>query len=196
MSEKLNLVLDLDNTLISSLSLKEMTKNKGIKIRNLQYVDMENYYRIFYRPYLKEFLEYAFDNFHVTVWTAASRDYATFIIDNILIETPSNKSLKPKRKLKMFLYDDNCDQSQEIFKNDTPKDLRYLYNFEGYHSCNTLIIDDLPEVRKGNPKQTLAAVYFDAKKKESENDDFLLGAITTLEDIKNRFEKEGCAKHK
>lgn len=190
---KINLVLDLDNTLISSISDKEMSKNKSIKTRNLQFVDMENYYRIFYRPYLKEFLEYAFDNFHVTVWTAASRDYAAFIIDNILMD--ANKSLKTKRKLRMFLYDDNCDQSQEIFKNNTPKDLRYLYNFEGYHACNTIIMDDLPEVKKENPKQTLAAVYFDAKKKESENDDFLLAAITKLEDIKNRFDQGGCIKH-
>jgi hypothetical protein len=188
---RINLVLDLDNTLISSISQKEMAKNKGVKTRNLKYIDMENYYRIFYRPYLNEFLDYAFDNFSVTIWTAGSRDYGGFIIDNIITKS----SNKHKRKLKMFFYDENCDQSQEIFKTNTPKDLRYLYNFEGYHSCNTIIVDDLHEVKKHNEKQTLPAIYFDAKKKESETDNFLLTAISKLEEIKNKFEKGACAKH-
>lgn len=191
---KLNLVLDLDNTLISSISINEMKRISNIKNRKLDFKVMEKYYNVYYRPHLKKFLDYAFKNFHITIWTAASRDYATFIIDNILME-PSHPNLSPKRQLKMFLYDDNCDQSQEFYDNRSPKDLRYLYNFEGYHPCNTIIMDDLPDVYDANPKQTLSAVYFDAKKKDSDKDDFLIYAISELEKIKHTFETSGCTKH-
>lgn len=214
---KINLVLDLDNTLISSISFREMKRLKNLDKRNLKYKVMEKYYHVYYRPYLAEFLEYAFANFHVTVWTAASRDYAAFIIDNILIDNEpvtassihdavtyhDSKSVKtnmkgrliPRRQLKMFLYDENCDQSQKFFDGDSPKDLRYLYNFKGYKPCNTIIMDDLPEVYEANPKHTLRAPYFDAKKQDSENDKFLLDAIEKLKVIKKKFEEEGCTSH-
>jgi hypothetical protein len=195
---KINLVLDLDNTLISSVSFKELEKIKNIKDRKLNFKEMENYYRVFYRPHLKEFLEYAFENFHVTVWTAASRDYASFIIEEILMENNNKgiyKSKNPKQ-LKMFFYDDNCEESQNFFDKDSPKDLKYLYKFNNkFHRCNTIIMDDLYDVYKANPKQTLRAVYFDAKKKESENDTFLLEAIKKLEEIKLRYESNGCTVH-
>lgn len=195
---KINLVLDLDNTLISSISNRELKQMKNINSRKLEYKDMDSYYRVFYRPHLKEFLEYAFTNFHVTVWTAASRDYAAFIIDNILLDNNSKKqyTIAPKKQLRLFLYDDNCDQSQELYNKDSPKDLRYLYNFTGYHPCNTIIMDDLYEVYQANPKQTLRAVYFDAKKDKSEKDTFLLEAIKKLEEIKQRYESSGCTSHK
>ena len=201
---KINLVLDLDNTLISSISTREMKKIKSIDKRKLQYKDMDSYYRVFYRPHLKEFLDYAFENFNVTVWTAASRDYAAFIIDNILLNT-SSKNTKgtrkkqkthPTRQLKMFFYDDNCDQSQDMYDKESPKDLKYLYHFDGYHPCNTIIIDDLYEVYQANPKQTIRAVYFDAKKEVSEKDTFLLDAMKRLEEIKEQYEKSGCTLHK
>jgi TFIIF-interacting CTD phosphatase-like protein len=206
---KINLVLDLDNTLISSISFREMKRLKNLDKRKLKYKVMHKDYRVYYRPYLAEFLEYAFANFHVTVWTAASRDYAAFIIDNILIdEKPVTSSVHDPRyiktnirgrviprQLKMFLYDENCDQSQKFFDKDSPKDLRYLHNFEGYRPCNTIIMDDLPEVYDANPKHTLRAPYFDAKKEESEEDTFLLEAIEKLKEIKKKFDVEGCPSH-
>jgi TFIIF-interacting CTD phosphatase-like protein len=187
--KKLNCVLDLDNSIISSLSLREIKKMKNINARKLTYHTMEGYYRVYSRPYLKEFLEYLFENFDVSVWTAASRDYASFIIDNIIIDG------KKDRKIKMFLYDNNCDESQKMYNENSPKDLRYLYNFNGYHKCNTIIIDDLADVFKANPKQTIRAPYFDAKKDESENDRFLLQAMETLEELKNRYGSSGCTSH-
>lgn len=185
MNKKLNLVLDLDNTLISSLEKDEITKK--IENRKLEYKDMDGYYRVFSRPHLKTFIDYAFNNFDITIWTAASKDYALFIINKILIPKSSKK-----HKLKMFLYDENCDQSREKYHKESPKDLNYLYNFSGYHSCNTIIMDDLQDVFNANPKNTLRADYFDASKISSERDDFLLRAIDKLEYIKKNYEINGC----
>jgi TFIIF-interacting CTD phosphatase-like protein len=188
--DRINCVLDLDNSIISSLSMAEIKKAKSIDKRKLTYHTMEGYYRIYSRPHLQEFLDYAFANFNVSIWTAASRDYASFIIENIIL------SGHPERKLKMFLYDENCDESQRFYNENTPKDLRYLYNFEGFYPCNTVIIDDLSDVYKANPKQTIRAPYFDAKKDASEKDAFLLDAIKYLKELKERYERGGCAYHK
>jgi len=187
---RLQVVLDLDNTIISSLSMREVKKLKNIDNRKLNYKTMQDYYRVYERPHLKTFLDYVFKHFDVTVWTAASRDYASFIIDNIILRG------HPNRKLKMFLYDANCDESQEFYNKNSPKDLRYLYNFTGYHPCNTVIVDDLKDVYKANPKQTIRAHYFDAKKDVSEKDTFLLDAIATLEDLNEKYLDSGCSYHK
>lgn len=187
---RLNVLLDLDNSVISSLSLKEIKKIKGIDNRKLDYKTMEGYYRVYSRPHLKKFLTYLFKHFDVSVWTAASRDYASFIIENIIIDGNED------RQIKMFLYDDNCDESQKYYNENSPKDLRYIYNFKGFQPCNTVIIDDLSDVFKANPKQTIRAPYFDAKKDTSETDTFLLDAIEKLEELKSRYGDEGCAYHK
>ncbi len=193
MTDKINLILDLDNTLISSVTMKEFKK---IKNRKLKYKTMENYYQVYMRPHLSEFLKYAFNNFNVSIWTAASRDYAMFIIEHIILDySLHDPSSIKKRKLKMILYDDNCDQSQKYFDKKSPKDLRYLYNFQGYYPCNTIIMDDLPLVYKANSNQTIRAPYFDALKSASENDEFLKEAIIRLEKLKKTYDKNGCTSH-
>lgn len=193
---KLNLVLDLDNTIISSLSFKEL--DKKIKNRKLSFDDMEDYYRVFHRPYLQEFLDYAFNNFHVSVWTAASRDYASFIIDNIILQNSGRfpNIRKTNRKLRMYLWDDNCAESQKIYNSKSPKDLTYLYNFEGFYPCNTMIMDDLVDVHEANEGRVIKAKYFDSKKEESERDTFLKDIIPKLEEVNKKYRnKRTCTLH-
>ncbi len=194
---KINLVLDLDNTILSSVSFKELGKMHDKK-EYMEYQDMENYYRVFSRPYLQEFLDYVFKFFDVTVWTAASRDYALFIVENILLPKGEYKSNFPqihkkgRRHLKMLMCDKNCDESQKHYSSSSPKDLRYLYHFQGYHPCNTVIMDDLFAVYSSNKDQTLRAKYFDIKDSSASKDDFLLHAITALEKIRREFNKNPC----
>jgi hypothetical protein len=201
--EKLNIVLDLDNTLISSLSFKELNKvyrkrkrdNSG---KSLKYSDMENYYRIFHRPYLQEFLDFIFENFNVSIWTAASKDYALFIVSNILHvksshENGKNPVNRANRAFKLICYDEHCEQSELMYNSSTPKDLNYLYNFNiGFHPCNTIIIDDLIHVEKANTNHTIRADYFDASKAEAVNDDFLKRTIENLKEIKKTYENSCC----
>jgi hypothetical protein len=54
---------------------------------------MENYYIIFERPGLQQFLTFLFKNFNVSIWTAASKDYALFIIDKIIIAGNKNRKI-------------------------------------------------------------------------------------------------------
>ena len=65
MSLKKLLFLDLDNTLICSEDLSESLNSEKIsKAREkFRHVRMEDYYDIFERPHLQEFLDFVFTNF-------------------------------------------------------------------------------------------------------------------------------------
>ena len=80
-----HVILDLDQTIISAETPKEidLTGQDKIKAKKFTFHDMDNYYIVFERPGLQKFLDFLFANFSVSVWTAASKDYAAFIIKNI-----------------------------------------------------------------------------------------------------------------
>ena len=105
-----NILLDLDQTLIAALSPDELDEKKhSKKMQKFKYYNMDGEYTIFERPYLQEFLDYLFDkknNFNVSVWTAASKDYALFIIGNIIL-----KKDKPERKLDFIFFSYHCSWS-------------------------------------------------------------------------------------
>jgi len=84
---KINVILDLDNTLLCSVPLFEVNNNPSVYDylnKNLKYIDMGNIYRVYLRPNLEDFLDFLFDNYNVSVFTAADRDYAKFIVENII----------------------------------------------------------------------------------------------------------------
>jgi hypothetical protein len=136
MTEKLNIILDLDNCCIHALSIstynndkkmveymtKELKKD-GNNVDILKYKfdsEKDDRYKIlFIRPHLKIFLEYLLKNYNVSVW---SNGYYTYVdkICNIIFTKEQKKQLKyiigatdnPKWgvydiKNKKFLYDFN-----------------------------------------------------------------------------------------
>jgi TFIIF-interacting CTD phosphatase-like protein len=183
---KPNLILDLDQTLISAEATEDIDENafKG-RESAFRHDDMDGYYTVYSRPHLQEFLDYAFENFNVTIWTAASKDYALFIIDKIVIDD------RPERKLNYIFFSYHCDLS----KNSNPslkegnkkysKDLCMLWNkhnLPGFTEINTVIIDDYKsDVHKCQPNGCIIAPPFEATKKGSENDTFLKDLIPELD---------------
>jgi TFIIF-interacting CTD phosphatase-like protein len=131
----MNIILDLDSTVISSLIPSEVQPNNLISHK------MENYFIVYERPGLQEFLDYLFGSFNVAVWTAASKDYALFIADKILLQ---NKN----RKLDFILHDYHGHISEQ--RSSCPKDLNLIWKIFGpkYTAENTIIIDDYEEVFK------------------------------------------------
>jgi TFIIF-interacting CTD phosphatase-like protein len=170
-----NIVLDLDNTLISSLTKEEYEKRKTNK--NVKFIPIcDGMYYTIARPYLDEFLTFIFKHFQVSVWTAATKDYAIEILKNFIIKG------KKERKLKSFLYDYHCEDSIENVNPNTPKDLRYLYLSKNkkFNPNNTIIIDDHKDVIKNNKNNVVDSKYFDANKKNPLQDKFLLNLIRDL----------------
>ncbi len=179
----MNVLLDLDQTLISAEADEDFdfTKFKE-KATLFDLHDMDSYYLVFERPNLQEFLDFLFANFNVSVWTAASKDYALFIIDKIILT-------KPERKLDFIFFNYHCSLSSKQTGNT--KDLSMLwdiYQATGYNSSNTIILDDYDEVKETQPCNCIAVPPFEFTEDGSENDNFLLELIPKLENMKNVME--------
>ena len=164
-----HILLDLDQTLIYGYPAEDFDFKKGMdKAKQFTFHDMEKLYIIFERPHVQEFLDYIFKNFTVSIWTAASKDYAMYVIEHVI------KPKKKGRKLDYVFFSYHCDISDHL-KSGT-KDLRILwevYNISGYTPENTIIIDDYDEVHDTQPKNCIIAPEFIFDNKNSEKDNFL-----------------------
>ena len=152
--KKVNILLDLDQTVISG----EYTSDVDVKVDNmkgLKYSEMDNEYVIFQRPGLQRFLDFLFANFNVSVWTAASKLYATFIIKNIILK-------KSNRKLNYILFMYHTEISNSFGRG--LKDLsllKTLFKFKNFHKNNTFILDDNDDVKETNGPNCFAVKPFE-----------------------------------
>lgn len=186
---KMNVVLDLDQTLISAedWDTQDFKKHKE-KAKKFTFHDMDGYYIVFERPHLQSFLDYLFANFNVSVWTAASKDYALFIIDKIILA-------KPGRHLDWVFFSYHCDISKS--KKGGTKDLGMFwdeYKLIGYNSDNTVIIDDYEEVYETQPNNCIIASPFEFDKDDSENDKYLQDLQKSLSSMKEKNPAKGVNK--
>lgn len=181
MSNRIKVILDLDQTIISGEPIEEydFEKNKK-KAAKFRFETMENYYIIFERPYLQQFLTFLFKNFDVSVWTAASKDYALFIIEKIIIA--GNKD----RKLDYIFFSYHCGLSKK-YKKDSSKELSILWNkykLPGYNENNVVIFDDyFEDVHKNQKENCIIAKPFEFKDSDSNKDKVLKILEKYLKDI-------------
>jgi TFIIF-interacting CTD phosphatase-like protein len=177
---KLNVILDLDQTLISAEEIDKFNFQKFKNKMNLfQYEQLDDDYLIFARPHLQEFLDYLFKNFNVSIWTAATKGYALFIIDKFI-------KIKANRKLDFIFFSYHCDFSMKRTKKSKCLDiLSSLFNIESYNLSRTFIIDDNDEVKQSQSCNCyhVKPFYFVAAK--SDEDKVLLELISKLENLKN-----------
>lgn len=181
--EKLNIVLDLDQTLIAAYAIGpdgeyDHEKNRE-QAKKFTFHNMDGYYIVFERPGLQKFLDHAFKNYNVSVWTAASKDYALYIIDEIL------QHGKNGRTLDWIFFSYHCDISKK--KKKASKKLEMLwevYSLPGFTKDNTVIIDDYDEVYKSQPRNGIIAPPFEAIDKGSENDKYLDVLANALDDVR------------
>jgi hypothetical protein len=156
------ILLDLDNTLICaeeldvpSSQLRPSVESKRVekmeKARSMfRTVRMEDYYDIFERPHIQEFLDYLFKHFNVGVWTASSKDYAIFVIKNFIL-VPD----RPLRKLELFLCSHHCNVSKKYFKG-IPKDLKLLSDRWGLKDlADVFLVDDLEHLAEHQPHNVI-----------------------------------------
>jgi TFIIF-interacting CTD phosphatase-like protein len=169
-----NIILDLDNTLLSAEALTEFPFTAdGMREKAMKFpiYDMDGYYIVFERPNLQDFLDHLFDNYNVAVWTAASKDYAIFIAQHILLK-------KPGRTLDFILFSYHGDVAHK--KHKGTKNLKFLWDtleLEGFNQDNTVIIDDLKDVYTTQPKNAIHIKAFEILEDGSENDTELIDTI-------------------
>ena len=179
-TKKHNLILDLDETIIHSVSsdeMKHMENKKHKSHKNLEKLeglkshDMDGQYTVIERPGLQSFLDFAFENFNVSVWTAASKEYALFIINEVILKGDG-------RQLDLVMWSDHCDISKKKFKNKRRiKDLQLIWDSDGagstYAQSNNLILDDNEDVFNGQEKNCVSMYPFQVDNDDFATDDFL-----------------------
>lgn len=172
MPKRYNIILDLDNTIISSLSRKEEKRNHRARFNDFVWENMEGEYKVFARPHLQEFLDFLFANFDVSVWTAASKTYAIFIIDNFIL-------VKPDRRLKHVFFSYHCHES--IKETECQKNLSMLWTSFGlgaeYGPDDTIIIDDNEEVCETQPDKCITIRPFEFTDPRSSRDNELMSVV-------------------
>lgn len=174
-----NVILDLDETLISSVEKYELKTNSEIKKEftaksgNFTIHSMSSDYFITERPGVQVFLDFLFDNFNVSVWTAASKEYANFVIKKVILKNP-------ERRLDYVMYSKHCSSSEK--KTGCIKNLDKFFHLQYYNKHNTVIIDDNVNVFENQNNQVIKLKAFDVMKKDSPEDN-------TLESVKKTLEK-------
>jgi len=181
--QKPHVFLDLDQTLISAEADEDYDFKKYKKKAKLfDYEDMDGYYIVFARPGLQKFLDYLFENFTVSIWTAASKDYALFIIEKLILAGKSN------RKLDWVFFSYHCDISKKYKKASKSLSMIWdIYKLDGYSKDNTVIIDDYDEVYDTQPDNCIIAVPFEFTSEGSEKDTFLKDLQPKLESMRQNI---------
>jgi TFIIF-interacting CTD phosphatase-like protein len=183
MKQLFNLILDLDETIIHSLSSdekKSLSKNQLAEYNKIKdrfkHSMGEDDYIVIERPGLQEFLDFAFKNFNVSVWTAASKDYALFIIEEIVLAN------KPERHLDLILFSTHCSYAKKKYKG--LKNLKMLEDVCHYDMDKTIILDDHPDVYSTQPTNCIRMCPFELSNDKRKPDNFLITKIIpALEEV-------------
>lgn len=128
----MHIILDLDHTLIASVTKQE---NTSLVAPDHSMGDYD--YDVYERPGLQNFLDRLCDKFKVSVWTAASKNYASFILENCVFRND--------RKIENIFTAYHCDISGQMYEGNN-KNIRLLtdvFGLEGYE--NAVLIDDTKE---------------------------------------------------
>ena len=197
-SQKIHVVLDLDQTLIHALTKNEYDALPAEeKSRYFVKHVMDEYYIIHERPGVQKFLDYIFANFKVSVWTAASKDYAVFVIDNVILT-------KPDRKLEYVFFSHHCEMSKKYYKGLKQLDMLS----EKFHlpMGQTFIVDDNNEVHGPQPNRCVHIPEFDVTTGTGHEDNKMHLLLMVMEELKghgdvakavtdanNRFQEESKA---
>lgn len=180
MNSKINVFLDLDNTIIcSELYTEELMKK--ILNDNLDYDFIESFITV-ERPFLQQFLDFLFKNCNVGIWTAGSKKYASFIFNRFI------KNYNANRTLKLLLFNEHCDMS--IKHKGGRKNLNMLWdvwNLKEFNEKNTYIIDDLKDIYDIQPLNCLKIKPYKIKPINSRNDKVLLDIIPQIQMLKDRL---------
>ena len=154
-ADRIKVLCDLDESIVNVCEASDLELLPDNFQNRFDYKDIVAYgMRVFARPGLQEYLDFLFDNFDVSVFTAAEQEYAMFIVMNFML-------CKPGRKIHHIFFRYHNDMALKRY--DGMKDLRllwYVYNVPGFHPCNTVIVDDLIDVYETNPNNTIRVKAF------------------------------------
>ena len=143
------LILDMDETLLHTECfrdidyLEEGSYDFKFPLGGGGWSNDEHWYFTLKRPFLDEFMNYAFDNFKVAIWTAGGSDYASEAI---------SRSGLDKNKLEFFWARERCTMKYDFetgFRYGV-KNLEKVHKSLGWDLNNVLIVDDVQKTAINN----------------------------------------------
>lgn len=153
MTQKLVLILDIDNTILHSINkahidLLHVPKFEHVfEINDYDKKFQKITYLSFERPGLQPFLEFCFKHFTVGIWTAANKHYATQVLQECFL----NKGFTPQ----FMLTYSHTEYSK--FEHGGLKNIQYILDNveiiglpEGITGEDIIIIDDNLSVKHTN----------------------------------------------
>jgi TFIIF-interacting CTD phosphatase-like protein len=147
------LVLDLDETLIHARGRGE-TELPWPPQRQVAH------YRLYLRPGVREFMTAVLERFvAVGIWTSATRDYATAMLDRIV----------DRRRLRFLYARNRCVQRHgaELGESYWHKDVRELDGF-GFDLEQILVVDDKPRSFEGSYENLIRVRPFEGDPEDRE----------------------------
>jgi TFIIF-interacting CTD phosphatase-like protein len=137
----MNIVLDLDETLVSVTLSNKRAYDFKFKLHD-QATNQSLWYYVQKRPHLDSFLRYIFKKFKsVSVWTAATHNYATQVIRHIMTPEQIQRLafVKTRGDLKVFSNGSYSKPLHHVFK-----------KHDFIQKNNTIMIDDRRSVMVEN----------------------------------------------
>lgn len=159
MSDRLLLVLDLDETLIHA---SEIELDRPADFRALRY-------HVYRRPHLQRFIDHALANFEVGVWTSSGKLYAEAVVE----------ALFPPKSLRFVWSSERCSISRDWTTGEYMNRKRlHKLKRRGYRLERMLAIDDTPSKHSYNYGNLVCVREYLG---EDEHDDELLQLMTYLD---------------
>lgn len=183
-----NIILDLDNTMISTqkvykklfniYEIEKLTKHENF----IYYFEDDEYYFLFYeRPELGKFLKKAYEYFNLYVFTMANKSYAFPVIEHIekmykikfdniwtIDDLETNTEEIPNKDINITNLDKNktfiFDDYPAIWKKDIEAKIIPVSFFNGYYKVSTYFTDDFVEVIKILPSKINIKAFLDMNK--------------------------------
>ena len=136
---KKTLVLDLDETLIHSLSRYNsltISKLKGKSIEVKVMGNLPTLYHIYKRPYVEEFLSIVYQWFDLICFTASIKEYADPVIDYLEEQVLMNDIMKK------YIKNSKLNQPMKIFKKRYYRNSCIFMEGKGYVKDLSVLLDD------------------------------------------------------
>lgn len=150
-----NIVYDLDNTLVCAIPFSQLHLiPSDLPFFYYDFIvdktDNNQNVRIFARPYLHKMLLSVSKFANISIWTAAGKNYAEFVV---------SKFFPTSIKIDFLFHSEQVQDAVRTYFRFKPLD--YIYSFfPNYTKINTIIVDDLTDVASANPNNSIQIKAF------------------------------------
>ena len=198
--DKLNIIFDIDDTLIKSIFSDDETRNfiEGVSHNteyNLLKTKNGNYFIYFIRNYFHLLFNYCLENFNVGIWSNGHVKYIEPLLKSLLTNIQYDKlkiiigrNNKTDKFIEYIDLKKNNKFKINLINNRPSKPLSYLFNTNPYskifNSKNTILIDDTPSNISINPENSIFIPMYCLKN----NDNYLFNVYQWLR--KNNKKKD------